>query len=72
MEDTVKILIAVAGLQTLLLLFMGYVLYITNVKIEEYKETLTQIKTLINDFHDSDSKLWKEIAIILRRLVENI
>jgi hypothetical protein len=51
---------------------MGYVLYVTNVKIEEYKETLTKLETAVNNNHKEDSILMKEIAIIIRRLVESI
>lgn len=67
-----QVILYVAGIQTLLLLFMGYVLYVTNVKIEEYKETLTKLETSVNNNHKEDSILMKEIAIIIRRLVESI
>lgn len=49
---------------------MGYVLYVTNAKMEEYKDIVTELDKKLTNFHDYDSKLWKEIAMVLRKLVE--
>ncbi len=69
MESLTILLIFVIA-QTVLTLFMGYVMYITNVKMEEYKTIITTLDKKLTDNHDFDSKLWKEIALVLRKLVE--
>lgn len=68
----VTLLIVLLSIQIVLLLFFGYVLYVTNVKIEEYKENLKKIeKTILSD-NALATKQHTDIIMILKKLVENV
>ena len=68
METVIVTLLAII---TILLLFFGYALYVTNVKIEEYKTTITTIDKNLTSFSNVQSAHRKDLLTILAKIAEN-
>lgn len=66
------VIVALLGIMILLLLLIGYAIYITNVKLEEMKVIVTDLNKNITSFHTEDKTLWKEVSTILKRILEMV
>ena len=64
------LIVSLLVLSILMNVFVGYMVYITNVKMEDFKETLTKIETTVTVNNNENKTLWKEVAIILKKLLE--
>lgn len=66
------VIVTLIGIMIVLLLLIGYMLYITNVKLEETKAIVTDLNKNITSFHTEDKTLWKEVSTILKRILEMV
>jgi uncharacterized membrane protein (DUF106 family) len=65
------VIVTLLAIITLLLLFFGYALYVTNVKIEEYQKTITTIDKNITSLSNAQAAHRKDLLVILSKIAEN-
>lgn len=64
------LIVSLSVLSILMNIFVGYMVYVTNIKMEDFKEKLTKIETTVTVNNNENKTLWKEVAIILKKLLE--
>lgn len=64
------VIVSLCVLSVLMNVFVGYMVYVTNVKMEDFKEKLTKIENIITVNNNENKTIWKEVAILLKKLLE--